>query len=229
MDDPKQILGDAPQKTGLLTGSLELFDINILPERYRRKKFRPVAILPWLLLILFLAALYPSVLIAREAQSTFTRSQLEVSNLQTSLESYQSAAVKLAALQEEINLQVQQKEQIQSSYQGLDLKGSNWSPTLFRVVQNAPDGISLTSVTQQDQEILLEGTAAAYPQVLEYLDSLSSLEEFSAVQIEAIDQIIVDPLTLVPADPAGENLPAASPPASYTFSLLVSLDKEGQQ
>jgi len=229
MDDPKQILGDAPQKTSLLTGSLELFDINILPERYRRKKFRLVAVLPWLLLILFLAALYPSVLIAREAQSTFMRTQIEVTNLQTSLESYQSAAVELAALQEEINLQVQQKEQIQSSYQGLDLKGSNWSPTLFRVVQNAPDGISLTSVTQQDQEILLEGIAAAYPRVLEYLDSLSSLEEFSTVQIETIEQIIVDPLSLVPADPAGENLPTAAPPASYTFSLLASLDKEGQQ
>ncbi|MCJ7734631.1 MAG: hypothetical protein MUP11_08780, partial [Anaerolineales bacterium] len=104
MDDPKQILGNGPDNTKFLTSSLEVFDINILPERYRRKKIRLVAVLPWLLFLVFLTALYPSLLIAQEAQSNFKRSQFQVAVLQTSLETYQSAANEMTALQDEIDV-----------------------------------------------------------------------------------------------------------------------------
>jgi Tfp pilus assembly protein PilN len=228
MDDPKQILRDSPSKTGFLTGSLEIFDINILPERYRPKKVRLIAVLPWLFLIFFLAALYPSVLIAREAQSIYKQSQIEVAIMETSFENFQSAADEMVALQEEIDLESDRKNQIVDSYQGIDFQGSNWSPTLFRINQNAPDGISWISIIQQDQEISLNGTASSYDVILDLQDSLRSLEEFSKVKVEYIDQVIIDPAEIIVVDSGEESLPLYTAPPTYTFSLVAYLDQEGQ-
>jgi len=228
MDDPKQILENGPKQTKFLTSSLEIFDINILPERYRPKKIRLVGILPWLLFLVFLTALYPSILIAQEAQSNFKRTQFQVAVLQTSLESYQSAANEMTALQDEIGITTERRDQIVASYLGIDLQGSNWSPALFRIEKNVPDGISWTSVVQQDQEIHLEGIADTYEGILDLQDILSSLGEFSKVRIDSVDQIIIDPTETVAAI-TEDGQPLTTLPPSYTFSLVAIPNAEGQQ
>ncbi len=228
MDDPKQILGNGPDKTKFLTSSLEVFDINILPERYRRNKIRLVAVLPWLLFLVFLTAIYPSLLIAQEAQSNFKRSQFQVAVLQTSLETYQSAANEMTALQDEIDIATERRDQIVASYQGIDLQGSNWSPALFRIEKNVPDGISWTSVVQQDQEIYLEGIVDTYQGILDLQDILSGLGEFSIVKIDSVDQVLIDQAeTVVASTEDGQPLTTLSP--SYTFSLVAMLNAESQQ
>ena len=68
MDDPNQILGTPPKKTKLLTSSLDTFDLNLLPERYQPKRIRLVGVLPWLLFLVLLAAIYPSSILAQAAQ-----------------------------------------------------------------------------------------------------------------------------------------------------------------
>ena len=182
MDDPNQILGNVPKKTKLLTSSLEAFDFNILPERYQRRKIRLVAILPWMLFLIFLSALYPSFVLAQEAQSIFKQTEFEVITLQTSLETYQSAANEMAALQDQIDSATERRDQILDSYQGIDLQGSDWSPALFKIDSIVQDGISWTSIIQQDQEIILEGIASTYQGVLDLQSSINNLGEFSNVR-----------------------------------------------
>ncbi len=229
MDDPKKIQGKAPDKTGFLTGSLEIFDINILPARYQRKKIRLVAFLPWLLFVVLLAGLYPSLIIAQEAQSVFIRTRVEVAALQASMETYQSAADKMTALQAEIDLATYRRDLIKASYQGIDLQGSTWSPTLFRIEQTAPDGISWTSFVQQEQEIHLEGIANTYQVILDLQDTLSSLGEFSKVQINSVDQIIIEPGEILIAAAAEDGQPATTPEPTYSFSLVAILDLGGHR
>lgn len=227
MDDPNQILGNVPKKTKLLTSSLEAFDFNILPERYQRRKIRLVAILPWMLFLIFLSALYPSFELAQEAQSLFKQTEFEVTVLQTSLETYQSAANEMSVLQDQIDSATERRDQILDSYQGIDLQGSDWSPALFKIDSIVQDGITWTSIIQQDQEINLEGRASTYQDVLDLKSNLNNLGEFSNVRIDTIDQVITDPSDVVVENTEDGQFPLSLPP-TYNFLVIVSLKGEGQ-
>jgi len=228
MDDPNQILGNAPPQSNLLSSSLDIFDLNLLPQRYQPRRIRLVAVLPWLLLLVLLAALYPSYNLAQAAHSDFKRVESEVAVLQSALESYQSAETELIGIQEQIDLALEQRDLILASYQGIDLQGSNWSPGLRQIVNIVPDNISWTTVVQQDEEIILEGIAGGYETVLDFQSRLNGLDSFSAVRIDSIEQIVDDPAEFtVVTDEDGQVLPA--PPAAYTFLITISLAGGGQR
>ena len=227
MDDRNQFLGNTPAKTKLLTSTLNTFDINLLPARYQPKRIRLVGVLPWLLLLVLIAAIYPSSIVAQEAQADYKAINAEVAILQSSLESYQSAADELSALQDQIDLAAERRDLILASYQGIDLQGSNWSSILGIVVNNVPENITWTTINQQDREIILEGVSGTYQSVLDLQSTLSGLGLFSAVRIDTIDQIVLDPAEIrVEVDADGQVLP--TPPPPYNFIVIVSLTGEGQ-
>jgi Tfp pilus assembly protein PilN len=228
MDDPNQILGNVPNKPKLLTSSLEIFDFNILPERYQRRKIRLIALLPWMLFLIFLSALYPSFLLAQEALSVYKQTEFEATVLQTSLETYQSAANEMTALEDQIISTTELRDQILDSYQGIDLQGSNWSPTLFKIDNTIPEDISWTSIIQLDQEISLEGIASTYQGVLDLKSRLTDLGKFSDVRIDTIDQVITDPSEVVVEYLEDGQSPLSIQP-TYNFLVIVSLKAGGQQ
>ena len=224
MDDPKQILGDDSPQTKKLAGTLSLFDINILPQRYRRRKFRIINILPWLVFLLLFGALYPAGITAMGAQSEFRLHQRELDGLQFLIEDYQSAAEEMDSLQTEIDLQKERRDQILSSYQGLDLKGSNWSSILFLIEENTPAGILWTQITQKGGEIRLDGIANAYSTVLSLRDSLEKIDGINRIQIDSVDQILEES-----PETGEDNQPASNQTSSYHFTLLATAAEEGLQ
>ncbi len=227
MDDPNQILGTPPKKTKLLTSSLDTFDLNLLPERYQPKRIRLVGVLPWLLFLVLLAAIYPSSILAQSAQSEHERVKIEVAILQSDMESYRSAADEFTAIQDQIDITVENRDLILASYQGIDLQGSNWSANLSKIVNNGPDNISWTTIIQQDQEIILEGIGGTYQSILDLQSTLVGLGLFSDVKIDTIDQIVPDPAEFtVEIDEDGQALSA--PPTSYSFLVIISLAGGGQ-
>jgi Tfp pilus assembly protein PilN len=229
MDDPKQnIVNNSPQ-TKLVTGSLSLFDINILPDRHRRRKLYLINILPWLVFLLLLGALYPTSMAVMQAQSYFQHKKSELVRVQSLLDNYQNAEVELDALQSDIEFQTERRDQILSSYEGLDIKGSNWSTTLYRIIETVPDGIFLTQITQNDGQINFDGIANSYSAVLRLKDALETLDELLIVQIESVDQISGDPPESPPASAGDENQPINDQTHSYNFSLLAIVGEEGQQ
>ncbi len=229
MDDPKQILGDDSPQTKQLAGSLNLFDINILPQRYRRRKIRFINMLPWLVFLLLLGALYPSGITAMGAQSEFRLTQRKLNGLQSLLESHQSAAEEMESLQTEIDLQLERRDQILSSYQGLDLKGSNWSSILFLIEENAPAGILWIQISQRDGEIRLDGIANAYPTVLSLRDSLERIDGIINIQIDSIDQILEESPVIISPETGEDNQPGSNQTSSYRFTLLATVAEEGLQ
>jgi len=169
MDDPKQKIGNELNKTLSLVGSVGLFDINILPQRYRRKRIRLVSILPWLLFIVLLGLLYFSGILALEAQAQFKQSQIDLAQVQSALENYQSSAEQVESLENEIEAANLLRDQITDSYQGVDLTGTHWSDTLFSIKGIIPEGISLSLVTQQENQILLQGISNSYSIITDLL------------------------------------------------------------
>ncbi len=82
MDDPNQLIGETQNKPLALAGSIDLFDLNILPLRHRRKKIKLVHILPWQILIILLGMLYPAGINALDAQAQFIQSKSDLNQVQ---------------------------------------------------------------------------------------------------------------------------------------------------
>ncbi len=227
MDDPKQLNGETQDKPIALTGSIDLFDINILPQRYRRKRIRLLSILPWFLFIVLLGLLYFSGIMALEAQAQYKRSQIELAQVQSVLEDYQSSSEELESLENEIEAAYQLRDQITASYQGIDLSGSRWNDTLFRIERIVPEGISLTLVAQQDNQIFLEGISTAYPIILDLVEKLNGLNTVQSVQIESVTQIVEEEPEAAAVITEDESQPITSISPSYSFSILTIRSGEG--
>jgi Tfp pilus assembly protein PilN len=223
MDDPKQKIGDELNKTISLVGSVGLFDINILPQRYRRKRIGWVNILPWLLFIVLLGLLYFSGTLALEAQAQFKQSQIDLAQVQSALESYQSSAEEVDLLENEA---YQLRDQITASYQGIDLTGTHWSDTLFNIQGIIPEGISLTLITHRENHILLQGISNSYPVILDLVEKLNELDAVQSVQIETVTQIIEAEPTGVEVETGEESQPGTSKNTPYSFSILTTLSGE---
>jgi len=228
MDDPKQKIGNELNKTLSLVGSVGLFDINILPQRYRRKRIRLVSILPWLLFIVLLGLLYFSGIMALEAQAQFKQSQIDLARVQSALENYQSSAEQVESLENEIEAAYFLRDQITDSYQGIDLTSTHWSDTLFSIKGIIPEGISLSLVTQQENQILLQGISNSYSIILDLVEKLNELDAVQSVQIESVIRIVEEEYAAVVVETGDESQPSTSTNPSYSFSILtITSGEEG--
>ncbi|MCD4801765.1 MAG: PilN domain-containing protein [Anaerolineales bacterium] len=228
MDDPKQKIGNELNKTLSLVGSVGLFDINILPQRYRRKRIRLVSILPWLLFIVLLGLLYFSGILALEAQAQFKQSQIDLAQVQSALENYQSSAEQVESLENEIEAANLLRDQITDSYQGVDLTGTHWSDTLFSIKGIIPEGISLSLVTQQENQILLQGISNSYSIILDLVENLNGLDAVQNVQIESVTRIVEAEPSVDIIETGDESQPIRSTNPSYSFSILtITSGEEG--
>lgn len=226
MDDPKQKIGDELNKTVSLVGSVGLFDINILPQRYRRKRIRWVNILPWLLFIVLLGLLYFSSTLALEAQAQFKQSQIDLAQVQSALESSQSSAEEVDFLENELEAAYQLRDQITASYQGVDLTGTHWSETLFSIKGIIPEGISLTLITHRENQVLLQGISNSYPIILDLVESLYGLDAVQSVQIKSVTRIIEIEPSVEVVETGDESQPGTSKNPSYSFSILTTTTGE---
>lgn len=221
MDEPNQILQEDLNQTKTLTGSIGLFDLNILPQRYRRKRIKLAVVGMWLLFLVLLGLLYPSGIMALKAQAFFNQSKIELAQVQTTLDSYQSVANELEELEAEIEGMYQFRDEIIESYQGIDFQSTKWSGTLFLVDENAPEGITWTLISQQGNEIRLDGVSQNYSTILELVDILQNLDEIQSVQIDTIDQVIIEESGAVMPEGGEDTQALPTPYSSYTFTILA--------
>ncbi len=229
MNDPNTLLANDRPPSFPLAGSLKLFDINILPERYRRRKVRLIGVVPWLAFIVLLLALYPSILVAMQAQVDFSLARERVASLQATIENTQTNADEFDRITAEIQAQSARRDQILASYEGLELAGSSWSTTLLDIIASTPDGIQYTQITQQEGLIYLDGIADSYSAVLDLSDSLQEIKDFHSVQINSIEEILPED-TAAPLDaPEEDGQPGSIPKPSFTFTLAAVLFEEGVQ
>ena len=229
MDDPKQLLGNDPPPPASLTASLGLFDINILPRRHQRRKHQPAAILPWLVLIVLLGALYSNILRTLDSQEVFTASRDAFGDVQNTLNNYQSAAQELESIQTEIDLELLRRDEILATYQGLNLQHISWSRLFYAIESITPDEISWTLMTMQEDRIQFEGRADSYQDVLILREALVTINGLENVQIDSVDQILEEPPVVI-SPTEGDEAPLTNPGgAAYSFIILAMVNGEGQQ
>ncbi len=188
MEDPTTQIPPEPRPTPPLRGSRDLFDINILPDRFRRRRLTLLVLLPWLVLAVLLGTLYPVYTLAIQTQSSFQEERLAFARVQAEFDFYQTSSQEQEALQTQIDEVQTQKDAIIQSYGGLQLSNIQWSPTLFQINQLLPAGVSWTQITQHERTIRLDGISSEYQQIIALLDSLISLDSLVDVEINSIEK-----------------------------------------
>ena len=230
MEDPTTQVTSEPLPALPLRGSKDLFDINILPDRFRRRKLTLMVLLPWLLLAVLLGTMYPVYTLGIQTQSSFQEKRLALARIQAELDFYQTSSQEREELQTQLDDALAQKDAIIQSYGGLQLTTNKWSPTLFQINQRLPEGVSWVQVYQQDKTIRLDGIAREYQLVLVLLDSLDDLDGLADVEIDSIEQVdledIPEPLL---EDEADALLSSATAPTYYRFTILARAAGEVQQ
>jgi len=225
---PKQIK-DLP-----LRGTADLFDINILPARYQRKRLTLLMILPWLLLLILLGTLYPTYIMATEAQGIFRQKRLDYAQTQVKLDFFQSNTEELEILQTQIDEKTAERDSILESYSGLDLTPEDWSPALFQIQAVVPEGIELSYLSRQGEAYRLEGIASQYPLIIELSDALTGIDALTNIEIDQIEQTpqedapALADLLPTEADPENPEAAPAAEPTFYTFTILFNSAGEVQ-
>lgn len=230
MEDPTTQTTSESRPALTLRGSRDLFDINILPDRFRRKKLTLMILLPWLLLAVLLGTIYPVYTLASQAQSSFQDQRLALARVQAELDFYQITSQEQEDLQTRLDEALAQKDAIVQSFSGLQLATNKWSPTLIQINQQLPEGISWVQVSQQeDKTIRLDGVTREYLLVLDLLDSLNSLDGLADAEIDSIEQ--VDPEEISEAlleDEVDALLSSVATPGYYRFTILARAAGEVQ-
>lgn len=216
MEDPTKQTPPEPTSALPLRGSRDLFDINILPDRFRRKKLSLARILPWVILVVLLGTIYPTYQLAIQEQNTFRENRLALARVQAELDLYQTNSQEEEDLQNQIDDALAQKDAIIQSFGGLKFSNIKWSPTLFQIDQLLPEGVSWVQISQQYESIQLDGYSTEYQAVINLLDSLNGLDSLGNVEISSIEQM--DP------EEAAEGASDSEIPAViYRFTILTKV------
>jgi Tfp pilus assembly protein PilN len=197
---------------------MNLIDLNILPERYRPRKFGFRRLRPWLLVIGYALILIPSVQLLSQAWVNMIPIEQEFRETQAALADFREVSQERQALQVHYEELVSQTSQIETDYQSATIQQVSWGPTLKTTVSLLPGGVRLTSLSQSVGEITLEGEADAYLLPLEYADRLKQTGLFSDVIVEAIRQM--PPPRATDASTAQEETEQG-----FEFEIRVLLDE----
>ncbi len=84
-----------------------------------------------------------------------------------------------------------------------------------------PEGISLSLVTQQENQILLQGISNSYSIILDLVENLNELDAVQSVQIESVIRIVEEEYAAVEIETGDESQPSTSTNPSYSFSILT--------
>ncbi len=199
-----------------------LMDLNILPERYRRKKVKPIMVLPWVLWIALVGLMYPMVTNLIQAQTAYHEAKTGFLTTQATVEAYQPLSEEMDSLQAQIDEANQTVEKIQSSLQEIKIDSPSWSEILSLIKNNTPRGVALSTIVQSGDQIVVEGSAKSYQLVLDMDETLKGVDRFSKVELQAINRAISEEPTPTPSE-TGEDKPIAPTP-SYVYSFRFSID-----
>jgi Tfp pilus assembly protein PilN len=182
-----------------------------------------MAMIPWLLLVILLGTVYPTYLLTVRSQEAFREKSLELIGAQAAFEFYQSSNEERDDLQAQIDSASSQRDAILQSLGGLQLSTSKWSPTLFQIEAIIPQGISLSDLSQQGNSIRLDGTSDQYNLVINLLDSLLTLDSLKQVEIDSIERIDQEDLSVPVLEDEGDtSVSTEEEQGYYRFTIIAT-------
>lgn len=193
-----------------------LLDINLLPDRYRRRWPAPATVLAWLVAVALLGALVLSYRTYRSAHLEYQEQRAGHEAAQQQLEAEDSLAEDLNALRADIEAAQQEAATLQRSANALAIQEISWGTTLSSILELAPDGLDVNSVGQSEDTVGLQGTAEAYYLPLVYAAALSNSHPEALVTVQEIHVLV----------PQAEQEPTPTPSEAETSTAPADQQSE---
>lgn len=206
-----------------------LIELNVLPQRYRRRRFQLLTVLPWVLWVLLLALLYPIGTRFIRTEESFQEASREFQQVQLTMQEYQPLAEEIESLQSELETVNEEAEKIRTSLEEIKVESPQWSELISLVHQETPLRVELDRISQGENQIFVSGLADTYRDILIMAENLNSHDEFTDAQLESITRVNLPQPT--PQSESAENLPSptTTPPTGYTFQITITISGEVTQ
>jgi len=196
----------------------QTIDLNLLPERYRRRRLSFRGLRPWILTIGFSLMLVPSFKLLGQASANLKPLQEDSRQTLAELAGFREVSEERQALQKDYEDLISQTAQIEADYQSISIQQVLWGPMLKTVVGLVPGGVRLTSISQSVDEVTLEGEADAYMLPLDYADRLREGGLFSDVIVDSLHR-------LAPSNSTDGSTVEPQPAQGFSFEIRLLLQE----
>ena len=196
----------------------QTIDLNLLPERYRRRRLSFRGLRPWILTIGFSLMLVPSFKLLGQASANLKPLQEDSRQTLAELAGFREVSEERQALQKDYEDLISQTAQIEADYQSISIQQVLWGPMLKTVVGLVPGGVRLTSISQSVDEVTLEGEADAYMLPLDYADRLREGGQFSDVIVDSLRR-------LAPSNSTDGSTVEPQPAQGFSFEIRLLLQE----
>ena len=214
------MFADPPsQGNALATAASELalaLDLDFLPERYRPRRLTLRSLRPALFVLGFALLLIPLGRYWGEARLQLAAVEASLTQVQANLQGYQPLAEERAGLEARIASAQAASAEIQIAYDSVDIQDITWNRLLSRALSVRPEGVELVRLSQEEDELVLEGLAAQHDQPSSYAEALAGLGDFSEVVLRSVTRLEPLPDPELPAE-------AEAPVLVYYFEISAFL------
>jgi hypothetical protein len=191
-------------------------DLDFLPERYRPRRLTVRSLRPALFVLGFALLLVPLGRFWGQARLQLVAVQGSLTHVQADLQGYQPLAEERAGLESRIASAQAASAEIQIAYDSVDIQDITWSRVLSRALSVRPDGVEVVRLSQEQNELVLEGLADLHHQPSSYAEALASLGDFTEVVLRSVIKLEPLPDPELPAD-------AEAPEVRYYFEISAFL------
>ncbi len=189
--------------------SSDLIDLNILPQKYRRRRLRLASMLPWLLAVVVILLLLPNYQHLTQANAQIAVLEADLVGVQEMLNARNPAGVEAEELRASLDQLLARIGEIEGAYEAVAPEQMAWTGALRAIEEAIPKGVELTSLSQTDRQITLAGTASDHIKVQILKANLENSGFFSSVTIQSM-------VALPTPTPTPTSTPAPTPTPTPT-------------
>lgn len=193
-----------------------LLDMDVLPQRYRRRRLTWGAVAPWIALAGMMALVFPTFQWFSSTNDNYNQVARNLTRQQATLASVKNPSGTEAALQTQVAHVMNQAQAYHSLTQDIDLQQVAWGPTIRGVLAKTPPGLEVDDIAQSGTVLTLNGRAFAYQQPLDYARALETSGQFDSVQVKIIQRVEPTPASLGPTPTPGSS-------ELYGFEITLAL------
>lgn len=157
---------------------LPVVDLDVLPHKYRPQPLSLTRILLPLVPILLLALLFPMYQMKLSSEAEIAGIEAELDSVNQQLHQMQQSATTISDTEAKANLLKEERESVLST--------DRFTDSLQLVLGALPSGVLLTSITETEGDISLDGEADSRSTVISYVTALEETGVFSAVYIASL-------------------------------------------
>jgi Tfp pilus assembly protein PilN len=191
----------------------DLIDLNILPEKYRRRRLRLASVLPWLLALAAILLLLPNYQRFAQANAQIAVLEADLVRVQEALSARNPAGAEAEQLKATLDQVLARVDEIEGAYEAVAPQQMAWTGALRAIEEAIPEGVGLTSLSQTDRQITLAGTASDHAKVQILKANLENSGFFSSVTTQSV-------VALPAPTPTPTSTPAPTPTPTPTSTSV---------